>query len=214
MKKVKYVMLMLIATFLITGCSKQNDSLVLNANVEDESEPVVLETVEEPASLPDEPELPAEEVENEEIIQPGKYEKVLAEENYRDETDWEKITKTFPEVNIKYTVQAVDDVPFITELYFIGIDNEGLAVALGSFTKTGGFLNSKGEEFIHDPYLKNDAGFFKDSLLGISVDAIDYPFSLNGIALTTDFEIYKTECLCRLSINCEEKTIEEWFPEL
>ena len=112
-------MLMLIATFLITGCNKQNDSLFLNANVENEPEPVVSETVGESVSLPDEPELPAEEVENEEIIQPGKYEKVLAEENYRDETDWEKITKTFPEVNIKYTVQAVDDVPFITELYFI-----------------------------------------------------------------------------------------------
>ena len=214
MKKVKYVMLMLIATFLITGCNKQNDSLFLNANVENEPEPVVSETVGETVSLPDEPELPVEENKKDEIIQTGIYERVLAEENYRDETDWEKITKTFPEVNIKYTVQAVDDVSFITELYFIGIDNEGLAVDLGSFTKTGGFLNSKGEEFIHDPYLKNDAGFFKDSLLGISVDAIDYPFSLNGIALTTDFEIYKTECLCRLSINCEEKTIEEWFPEL
>ena len=214
MKKVKYVMLMLIATFLITGCNKQNDSLFLNANVENEPEPVVSETVGEPVSLPDEPELPAEEVENEEIIQPGKYEKVLAEENYRDETDWEKITKTFPEVNIKYTVQAVDDVPFITELYFIGIDNEGLAVALGSFTKENGFINSKNEEFVSGPYLRKGSEYFDNSLLGLSTRVIECPFVIIGMAMASDDEIIETETMFGLTINCEEKTIEEWFPEL
>ena len=139
---------------------------------------------------------------------------MLAEENYRDETDWEKITKTFPEVNIKYTVQAVDDVSFITELYFIGIDNEGLAVDLGSFTKENGFINSKNEEFVSGPYLRKGSEYFDNSLLGLSTRVIECPFVIIGMAMASDDKIIETETMFGLTINCEEKTIEEWFPEL
>jgi hypothetical protein len=117
-------------------------------------------------------------------------------------------------VNIKYTVQAVDDVPFITELYFIGIDNEGLAVDLGSFTKENGFINSKNEEFVSGPYLRKGSEYFDNSLLGLSTRVIECPFVIIGMAMASDDEIIETETMFGLSINCEEKTIEEWFPEL
>jgi len=214
MKKIKPFLLILSMTFVLAGCYKQGNSFNSNSIVESNPKPVVSENVADTDSLTDEPELPIEETEKEGIIQPGTYEKVLNADNYRKDTNWDEIEKAFAELKIKYTIQALDDSPFVTELYFIGTSKDGVINELGSFTKTGGFLDSKYEEFIHDPYLKKEADFFRNSLLGLSVEAIDYPFSLNGVALTTDSEIYETECLCRLSINCDQKTIEEWFPEL
>ena len=117
-------------------------------------------------------------------------------------------------MKIKYTIQAVDDTPFITELYFIGTNNEGLAFNLGSFTKTVGFLNSKNEEFVSGPYLRKGAEYFDNSLLGLSTRVIECPFVIIGMAMASDDEMIETETMFGLTINCEQKTLEEWFPEL
>ncbi|MBP5451784.1 MAG: hypothetical protein J6Y16_06070, partial [Treponema sp.] len=87
-------------------------------------------------------------------------------------------------------------------------------VLLGSYTKDTGLLNSNGQEFAGDREFRTGNDFYKERLLGLSVRTIDFPISLKGMALSTDNEVYETETLCRLAINCDEMTIEEWFPDL
>lgn len=137
----------------------------------------------------------------------------LTEDNY-GRGNWKEIEETFSEVYVKCMVDYYQDNPLITELYYYGITKDGDTVLLGSYTKDTGLLNSNGQEFAGDREFRTGNDFYKDRLLGLSVRTIDFPISLKGMALSTDNEVYETETLCRLAINCDEMTIEEWFPEL
>ena len=137
----------------------------------------------------------------------------LTEDNY-GRGNWKEIEETFSEVYVTCTVDYYQDNPLITELYYYGLTKDGDTVLLGSYTKETGLLNSNGQEFAGDREFRTGNNFFKERLLGLSVNAIDFPVSLKGIALSTDNEVYETETLCRLSINCDKMTIEEWFPDL
>ena len=144
----------------------------------------------------------------------GTNSKIVSKSNYIKKSDWGEIEKAFLELWIDYTLGDFRGTPIITELYYYGKDRSGKKVLLGSFTKDGGFLDSRNEEFVQDPELKKDASFFRTYLLGLSIDCIEYPFSLRGIAISSENMIYETENLCRLQINCEKSTLEEWFPDL
>ena len=140
--------------------------------------------------------------------------KVLNENNYRKKSNWTEVTNNFKEVSISYSIQNYEGIPVVTELYYYAIKKNGECITLGSFTKNDGFMNSNKEEFILDTNLKKDSEFFKDRIIGLSVDSIDKPFSLKGMAISSDNKIYETEILCRLYINCENQSLEEWFPEI
>ena len=137
----------------------------------------------------------------------------LTEDNY-GRGNWKEIEKTFSEVYIKCMVDYYQDTPLISELYYYGTTKGGDTVFLGSYTKETGLLNSNGQEFAGDREFRTGNDFYKERLLGLSVRTIDFPISLKGMALSTDNEVYETETLCRLAINCNELTIEEWFPDL
>ena len=144
-----------------------------------------------------------------------KQSRVVASNNYRTvNSNWEEIEKIFSEVYIEYKIDYYQDTPLISELYYYGITKGGDTVLLGSYTKETGLLNSNGQEFAGDREFRTGNDFYKERLLGLSVRTIDFPISLKGMALSTDNEVYETETLCRLAINCDEMTIEEWFPDL
>lgn len=50
-------------------------------------------------------------------------------------------------------------------------------------------------------------------LLGLSIEMLEHPFIINGVALDDQDEPYKTEVMEMFSIDTENMTIEEWFPE-
>ena len=129
----------------------------------------------------------------------------LIEDNY-GRGNWEEIEKTFSEVYIKCMIDYYQENPLISELYYYGTIKDG--------DTEKGLLNSSGQEFAGDREFRTGNDFYNERLLGLSGKTIDYPASLKGVALTTDNEVYETETLCRLAINCKELTIEEWFPLL
>lgn len=139
--------------------------------------------------------------------------KILNENNYRKNSNWADVEKKYSEVFIEYKIQDFNGILTVTELYYYGKNKQGKNLLLGSFTVSKGFLNSKGQEFISGDDIKKNSKFFKQYFLGLSRNSIDKPFSLYGIAISSDNKIYETEILCRLCINCDENTLEEWFPK-
>lgn len=54
----------------------------------------------------------------------------------------------------------------------------------------------------------------RNRLLGLSLEMLKHPFTINGVALDDTNDIYETEVMEMFSIDAENMTIEEWFPEL
>lgn len=140
--------------------------------------------------------------------------KVLNEKNYRKNSNWEEVTKHYSKVWITYTVQRYNEIPVVTELTYYAKDKDGNEYFLGGFSKKLGFLNTQEKEFINDNQLKIISEFFSSSLKGLSIDCLNKPFSLKGIAISSNGYPYETEILCRLVINTDYHTLEEWFPDL
>ena len=63
------------------------------------------------------------------------------------------------------------------------------------------------EEHIHG------VDIMRKHLLGLSIEMLEHPFIINGVALDDQGEPYKTEVMEMFSIDTENMTIEEWFPE-
>ena len=215
----KTIFLIMVVSIVLAACnrSQKNNEIVIQEVQDFQEQPEdVVEQVDESENVS----LTAfEEEESERKVEVLDFKAVsgkpisLTEGNYGRE-NWEEIEKTFSEVYIKCTVDYYQDTPLISELYYYGTTNDEETILLGSFTKDTGLLNSSGQEFAGDREFRTGNDFYNENLLGLSIDCIDYPFSLYGVALTTDNEVYETETLCRLAINCDELTIEEWFPEL
>lgn len=133
----------------------------------------------------------------------------IFEEDYRHNNNWNEITKGKARLFFYFRLDTKENSVFIPEFYYILVRNNEKYI-LGGFDIKTGFINGKCEHSFD--VSKEEEKFRKNNLLGISIFALRSPFSLQGVALTSDKTIYKTETLQRFTIDSKEMSIVSWSP--
>ena len=134
----------------------------------------------------------------------------IQKNDYRLKDNWDDIVKDNRRLYLYYKVNIFRGYAYIAEIYYILVNQDNEKTILGSFSRKTGFLDAKGNSFTVD----TSTDFMRKRLLGLSLEMLKHPFTINGIALDDTNDIYETEVMEMFSIDAENMTIEEWFPEL
>lgn len=125
--------------------------------------------------------------------------------NYGD--NWDEICASGYKIFIAYIIEGTGDSgisKIVTEVMYLASKN-GSYYFLGGFSKGRGFIDADGNEFLVDKGLRI-GGKFYNNLLGLSLDVIERPFSLIGIARLADTgRLYQTERLARIYLSTTKK---------
>ena len=133
----------------------------------------------------------------------------IQKNSYKLKDNWNEIVKDNGRLYLYYKLDTFRDYKYIAEIYYVLVNQQNEKKILGSFSRKTGFLDAKRYNFTTG----GDADFMKNQLIGLSIEMLEHPFIINGVALDDQGEPYKTEVMEMFSIDTENMTIEEWFPE-
>ncbi|MEL3906286.1 MAG: hypothetical protein P1P65_04560 [Treponema sp.] len=137
----------------------------------------------------------------------------IQKNSYTLKDNWDDIVKDNGRLYLYYKVDTFRDYKYIAEIYYILINQHDEKKILGSFSRKTGFLDANGTNFTRRYGVNMNTDFMKKHLLGLSLEMLEHPFTINGFALDYQDEPYETEVMEMFSIDTENITIEEWFPE-
>lgn len=134
----------------------------------------------------------------------------IQKNSYKLKDNWNEIVKDNGRLYLYYKLDTFRAYKYIAEIYYVLVNQDNEKKILGSFSRKTGFLDAKGNSFTVD----TSTDFMRNRLLGLSLEMLKHPFTINGVALDDTNDIYETEVMEMFSIDAENMTIEEWFPEL
>ena len=137
----------------------------------------------------------------------------IQKNNYKLKDNWNDIVKDNGRLYLYYKLDTFRDYKYIAEIYYVLVNQQNEKKILGSFSRKTGFLDAKGKNFTRRYGVDKGTDFMRKHLLGLSIEMLEHPFIINGVALDDQGEPYKTEVMEMFSIDTENMTIEEWFPE-
>ncbi|NLK45775.1 MAG: hypothetical protein GX297_03870 [Treponema sp.] len=133
----------------------------------------------------------------------------IFENDYKHNNNWNEITNGKARLFFYFRLSTKENYVFIPEFYYVLVRNNEKYI-LGGFDIKKGFING---DCVHSfDTSDEDEKFRKNNLIGISIFALRSPFSLQGVALSSDKIIYKTETLQRFTIDSKKMTIVAWTP--
>ena len=137
----------------------------------------------------------------------------IQKNDYRLKDNWDDIVKDNRRLYLYYKVNIFRGYAYIAEIYYVLVNQDNEKTILGSFSRKTGFLDAKGNNFTKRGGVDMSTDFMRKRLLGLSLEMLKHPFTINGVALDNTNDIYKTEVMEMFSIDTKNMTIEEWFPE-
>lgn len=149
----------------------------------------------------------------EHIVLDGCFIQQIQENDYEEETNWDQIIKNDGQLYLYYKIDTFRNYKYIAEIYYVLVNHHNEKTILGSFSKRTGFLDANGRNFTTRGGVDIHTDFMKKNLIGLSIEMLEHPFTINGVALDDQGKPYKTEVMEIFSIDTENMTIEEWFPE-
>ena len=139
------------------------------------------------------------------------YVQEITQKDYTQKDNWKEVIKNDSKLYLYYKVDSLDGLKYISEfLYILQYVTNDFKI-LGGYTKQYGFIDSHGNSFTKRKGVDSGSDFMKESLQGISMELLEYPFIVSGIAIDSDGEVYETEVLEMFSIDSCMMTIEEWY---
>lgn len=129
----------------------------------------------------------------------------IEQRDFRHGENLDSILRNFSSFYVFYKIEVYDQIPYISELYYVLRTNKANYL-LGGFEKGKGFFNGE-YETVFNKFVGSDE-FIRNNLLGLSIYTLRDPFSLRGIAIASDGDVYETEYLINFTVDSENPKLE------